>query len=64
MRTKYFDYASGSESLDSFIRAFNESVPFIPLCFRNGQFCYSRRIGGTVEVTEDNIFGSINRWEI
>ncbi len=64
VRTKYFDYASGSESLDSFIRAFNESVPFIPLCFRNGQFCYSRRIGGTVEVTEDNIFGSINRWEI
>ena len=38
--------------------------PFIPLCFRNGQFCYSRTVGGTVEVTEDNLFGSIDKWKI
>lgn len=64
VRSRYFAYMSGSESLDSFIRSFNESVPFIPVCFRNGQFCYSRTVGGTVEVTEDNLFGSIDRWEI
>ncbi len=64
VRTKYFDYKSGSESLDAFLRAFNESVPFIPLCFRNGQFCYSRTVSGTVEVTEDNIFGTIYNWKI
>lgn len=64
VRTRYFSYMSGSDSLDAFIRSFNESVPFIPLCFRNGQFCYSRSIGGVIEVTVDNVFGSIDRWEI
>lgn len=64
VRSRYFDYMSGAESLDTFIRSFNESVPFITLCFRNGQFCYSRTVGGTVEVTEDNIFGSIDKWKI
>lgn len=64
VRTKYFEYQSGSESLDAFIRSFNESVPFVPLCFRNGQFCYARTVGGTVEVTEDNIFRTIDKWKI
>lgn len=64
VRTKYFDYLSGADSLDAFLRSFNESVPFIPLCFRNGQFCYSRTVGGTVEVTEDNIYGTIDKWKI
>lgn len=63
VRTKYAQYKAGTESLDAFLRSFNESEPFIPLLFRNGRFCYSRNITGTIEVTAGNLYGTIDKWK-
>ena len=57
-------YLSGQAELSEFLEAFSAELPFIPLLFRNGQFCYSQRIGGKVEVTEMNLFRSMSEWQV
>ena len=56
-------YRAGQCELKEFLEVFSAEMPFIPLLFRNGQFCYSRRIGGSVEVTEENLFRSFSDWQ-
>ena len=62
--TTYELYRSGQAELSEFLDVFSAELPFIPLLFRNGQFCYSRHIGGKVEVTEENLYRSISEWEL
>lgn len=61
---EYEKYLSGQLTLDEYLEIFNASKPFIPLVYRNGEFCYSRRISGTVESSENNLFMSLDKWKI
>ena len=56
------DYQSGAKELDVFLNRFNELMPFIPLVYRNGQFCYSRVIRSAIQSTEDRLYYNIEEW--
>lgn len=60
----YFSYAAGTRELSDFLIDFDNSLPFIPLLFRNGQFCYSRSIKNGIVATEDRLFLNVADWEI
>ena len=58
----YFEYKSGGRELETFLNSFAELMPFIPLCYRNGQFCYSRVIRSAIQSTEDRLFYNVEEW--
>lgn len=60
----YLRYKAGTLDLESFLEEFSKLFPFIPLAFRNGQFCYSRSIRSAVQSTEDRLFYNIADWEL
>lgn len=60
----YFAYKRGESELEEFLNTFSESMPFIPLLYRNGQFCYARSISGITDVTENALFFSISQWTV
>ena len=60
----YFDYKSGAKELSTFLDAFAEVMPFIPLVYRNGQFCYSRVIRSAIQSTEDRLFYNVEEWVV
>ena len=60
----YFSYRSGGIETEEFLSAFYDSMPFVPLLYRNGQFCYSRGINGITEATENALFSSIADWQV
>ncbi len=39
-------------------------MPFIPLVYRNGQFCYSRVIRSAIQSTEDRLFYNVEEWVV
>ena len=60
----YADYRSGDTELSYFLEAFDATMPFIPLVYRNGQFCYSRVVKSGVIATEDRLFHNIAEWKM
>lgn len=60
----YAEYLSGSGELDTFLREFYEEMPFIPICYRNGQLSYSRNITSAVISTERNLYSNIAEWTL
>ena len=60
----YWQYKAGQTELSAFLAAFDETLPFIPLLYRNGQFCYSRSVKSGVLATEDRLYLNIAEWEI
>lgn len=58
----YADYVSGDGTIDEFIDAFSQEMPFIPILYRNGRLCYTRRLSSEVVAAEGNIFGNIPEW--
>lgn len=60
----YLSYRSGETELTEFLEAFDASLPFIPLLYRNGQFCFSRSIKSGVESTEDRLFLNVAQWKV
>ena len=60
----YADYISGSGELDTFLKEFYEEMPFIPICYRNGQLSYSRNITSAVISTERNLYSNIAEWTL
>ncbi|MBQ6421066.1 MAG: hypothetical protein IJK02_08350 [Clostridia bacterium] len=61
---QYARYAAGEMELKDFLYAFSESMPFIPLVFRNGEFCYSNTVKSRVETTEERLFLNIADWQV
>lgn len=61
---EYFRYRGGEIDIAEFLAAFDECVPFVPLLYRNGQFCYSRGIAGVAETAEGALFSSIAAWTL
>ena len=60
----YSHYKAGQTELGAFLAAFDEQLPFIPLLYRNGQFCYSRAIISGVTATEERLYLNIAEWKI
>ena len=60
----YAQYRAGETELTRFLEAFDDALPFLPLLYRNGQFCYSRTVKGGVEATEDRLFLNIAQWRV
>lgn len=60
----YYRYRTGEADIGEFLTAFAEDMPFIPLLYRNGQFCYSRNLSGISEATENALFSSIAGWQL
>lgn len=60
----YNAYISGTTELDVFLQEFFEEMPFIPICYRNGQLNYSRTITSSVEATENNLYANIAQWTL
>lgn len=59
---RYGLYRADRLELQTFLNDFYAEMPFVPLAFRNGQFCYSRGMNSGVEATEDNLFLNIADW--
>lgn len=58
----YTKYLEGSEELGSFILAFNEEMPFIPLLYKKGMICYSKALQGDMQGYYGNFFSNIDSW--
>ncbi len=58
----YFSYKSGEGTIDEFISSFMSELPFIPLLYRNGRLCYTRKVTSDVSAAEGSIFGDIHKW--
>ncbi len=55
---------SGQSKPGDLLAVFSEEMPFIPLLFRNGQFCYATRITGVKEATRADPYYSVTEWEV
>lgn len=62
--TTYGLYRAGQSELKDFLEVFAAEMPFIPLLFRNGQFCYSRRVLSGPEPTEEDLFRNFENWSV
>ena len=60
----YAHYRSGETDLSRFLESFDAAMPFIPLVFRNGQFCYSRSVKSGVVATEERPFLNVAEWKV
>lgn len=58
----YLQFRGGQSGLEEFLTAFYESVPFIPLAYRQGAVSFTRAIYYGVETTEQDIFYNIQDW--
>lgn len=56
----YFRYKKGEITLDDFIAAFNNDMPFIPLAYRNGRFLYTRDVTSELTASEGFFFKGID----
>lgn len=59
---EYFRYKNGEITFEEFIDVFNSDMPFIPILYRNGRLCYTRKVTSEMTVTESSIFGDIHNW--
>lgn len=53
---------SNQANINEFIKAFNNELPIIPICFRHGAVFHSRHLKGDFKVTADNIYANIEDW--
>ena len=58
----YTNYRLGLGSLEDFIEAFENELPFIPLCYRLGMVIYARTLEGVGNVSEDQPFYRMEDW--
>jgi len=55
--TAYGQYLSGEASLEAFLAAFAEDMPYIPLCWRNGLAAFDRRLTAVTPTGYDPYYG-------
>ena len=62
--SSYFDLSRGKTNISTFITVFNNALPFIPICYRDGVAYYSREISFEGSVTEYEPFLNAYSWEL
>ncbi len=59
----YSDFARGAIDVSTFVQIFDGSLPFIPLCYRDGMAYYSRELSYEGNVNEYEPFKNVYSWE-
>lgn len=59
---EYYDYLNGDAELGSFLLAFSNEMPYVPLIYRKGMVCFSKAMSGDVQSTDTDYFGNIENW--
>ena len=57
----YFSYRSGEITIDDFLEAFSNDMPFIPLAYRNGRFLYTRDVISELYCSEGFFYSNIDK---
>ena len=60
----YTNYRIGLGQLEDFITAFEDELPFIPLCYRMGMAVYARSLEGVEDISEDQLFYNMQQWRV
>lgn len=58
---EYYSFLEGGE-LGSFLLAFSDETPYIPLLYRKGMICFSKAMNGDMQGIQFNCFGNIENW--
>jgi len=58
----YEEYSGGDAELGSFLLAFSNEMPYVPLVYRKGMVCFSKAMNGDVQSTVTDSFGNIENW--
>ncbi|MBR5437952.1 MAG: ABC transporter substrate-binding protein [Clostridia bacterium] len=59
----YSDFAKGAIDISTFTQIFDSTLPFIPLCYRDGMAYFSRELSYEGSVNEYEPFKNIYSWE-
>lgn len=59
----YFDFTEGAIDVSTFVQVFDSTLPFIPLCYRDGMAYYSRELSYEGNVNEYEPFKNVYSWE-
>ncbi len=59
----YFDFAKGAIDISTFAKVFDSTLPFIPLCYRDGMAYYSRELSYEGNANEFEPFKNVYSWE-
>lgn len=62
--TAYSDFSQGKIDIFTFTKVFDDGMPFIPICYRDGVAYYSREISFEGSVTEYEPFLNAYSWEV
>ncbi len=60
----FTDFSQGKTDISTFIKVFDDSMPFIPICYRDGVAYYSREITFEGSVTEYEPFLNVYSWAL
>ena len=60
--TVYAQYLSGETTLEAFLTAFAEDMPYIPLCWRDGMAAFDRRLTSVTPTGYDAYYG-LSKWQ-
>lgn len=58
----YYNYMNSDTELGSFLLAFSNEMPYVPLVYRKGMVCFSKAMSGDVQSTVTDSFGNIENW--
>lgn len=59
----YRAYLAGDKTLQEFVTAFSEDLPFIPLCWQDGIVSYNRALSGVAPTVADP-FAGVAEWTV
>lgn len=58
----YAAFKQGKATLQSFVTSFSDENPFIPICYKGADVCYSTSLEGNVISDENDIYYNIGDW--
>lgn len=64
LKEDYASYRAGALRMDDFLSSFDQTMPFIPLCYRNGVVAYTRSLIGEMHPSQSNVFVGMETWRL
>lgn len=61
-KAAYYDFKEGKIDITTFVKVFEEAMPFLPICYKKGIAYYSRELKYEGTVSENDIFSNIYSW--
>ncbi len=58
----YSEFLAGEINMDAFMEAFNEDVPFVPLCFRKGIVASVKELQGAQDAFVGDLYADVEDW--